>query len=184
MGNFKVFVLGFFLAWPAFAEVRSLSFGGPTLAPMNAVVFCLSYPADCAVTTASPSHSGFSNAQLWEQLKEVNQSVNAGIIADEDKRGDPGIDKWLISPTRGNCADYAVTKRHELLGLGWPSSSLLLSDLTIPDGEGHTVLIVKSPLGDYVLDSLRPEIRPFSQVPYHWLKVQSQSDPKFWVSFR
>ncbi|MGZ3649760.1 MAG: transglutaminase-like cysteine peptidase [Bdellovibrionota bacterium] len=182
MGNFKVLVLVFVFARPAFAEARSLSFGKPVLAPMNAVIFCQSYPADCAATGASGPHASLTNAQLGEQLREVNQSVNAGISADEDKRGDPGIDKWLISPSRGNCADYAVTKRHELLGLGWPSSSLLLADLTIPDGAGHTVLIVRSPMGDLVLDSLRPDIRAFSQVPYNWLKVQSPIDPNFWVT--
>ena len=34
---------------------------------------------------------------------------------------------WRLYPRRGNCNDYAVTKRHALLAQGIPSSALLLA---------------------------------------------------------
>ncbi|WP_240543982.1 transglutaminase-like cysteine peptidase [Bradyrhizobium canariense] len=55
-------------------------------------------------------------------------------------------------PSAGNCGDYAVTKRHLLLRLGWPSSSLLLGEVTIrTTGEHHLVLLVLDNLSGIII---------------------------------
>ncbi len=42
---------------------------------------------------------------------------------------------------RGNCHDYAVTKRHELIRQGWPAASLRLAVAYTPSGIGHLVVV-------------------------------------------
>jgi predicted transglutaminase-like cysteine proteinase len=41
-----------------------------------------------------------------------------------------------------------------LLARGWPSRSLLLSEVVIPTGEHHQLLVVRVKNGDLVLDNL------------------------------
>ena len=45
------------------------------------------------------------------------------------------------------------------------------------DGEGHAVLTVKTDHGDFVLDNLSDEIRPWSATGYQFFKRQAQDDP-------
>ena len=117
----------------------------------------------------------------WIELKDVNRRVNRSIVA---KREHGGVldEQWLISPKAGNCHDYAVTKRHELLARGWPSGSLLLAEAVVPGGEYHLTLIVRTDDGDFVLDNLDPNIRPWSQTRYRWLRIQSPTNPRFWAT--
>ena len=54
---------------------------------------------------------------------------------------------WTIAPHEGDCNDYAVTKRHQLLEKGLPSSALRLSvTKTVTLGVGHLVLVVSTKL--------------------------------------
>jgi predicted transglutaminase-like cysteine proteinase len=87
---------------------------------------------------------------------------------------------WLVAPKAGDCNDYAVTKRHELLARGWPSRSLLLAEVVISSGEHHLVLVVRTRDSDLVLDNLNENIRHWSKTGYQWVRVQMPSNPKFW----
>ena len=64
---------------------------------------------------------GSSDQDRWADLKEVNQTVNASIVPEPNTEGLAG-EKWLINPARGDCNDYAVSKRFELLERGWPAN--------------------------------------------------------------
>ena len=50
------------------------------------------------------------------------------------------------------------------------------------DGNGHTILTVKTDKGDYILDNMVGEIRLWDQTGYKFVKRQSQTDPNVWVS--
>jgi predicted transglutaminase-like cysteine proteinase len=86
----------------------------------------------------------------------------------------------LISPKAGDCHDYAVTKRHELMAQGWPARSLLLSEVETSWGEHHLVLVVRTSEGDLVADNLNGNIRNWSKTPYQWVRIQSPANPTFW----
>jgi predicted transglutaminase-like cysteine proteinase len=91
-------------------------------------------------------------------------------------------EEWIINPDRGDCNDYAVSKRHELLRRGWPARALLLSEVVINSGEHHLVLLVRTRSGDVVLDNLTPQIKPWLQAPYRWVRVQSPSYNGLWAT--
>jgi len=67
---------------------------------------------------------------------------------------------------------------------GWmmrsSSKALRLSVVKTASGIGHLVLVVVTTKGDIVLDNLTEVIRPWQSTDYHWLKIQSATDAKFW----
>jgi predicted transglutaminase-like cysteine proteinase len=151
----------------------------PTLAPFQHVRFCLRYPSDCKSNPAESERIEL-NAATSELLKRINHSVNMSIAPTLKNYGPNLGDGWTIAPDTGDCNDYAVTKRHELLENGLPSKALRLSVVTTEAGIGHLVLVVATTKGDIVLDNLTEVIRPWQSTNYHWLKIQSANDAKFW----
>jgi predicted transglutaminase-like cysteine proteinase len=120
------------------------------------------------------------NAENSELLKRVNRSVNMSITPQLKSYGSNLEDEWKIAPDRGDCNDYAVTKRHKLVENGLPSKALRLSVVTTATGIGHLVLVVTTTKGDVVMDNLTEAIRPWQSTNYHWLKIQSATDARFW----
>src|SRR5438270_12612350 len=157
----------------------SIMDASPTLAPFQHVRFCLHYPSDCKSDPAESERIDL-NAETLGLLKRVNHRVNNSIIPKPKSYGATLGDGWTIAPEMGDCNDYAVTKRHELLEHGLPSSALRLSVVKTTSGIGHLVLVVVTTKGDLVMDDLTEVIRPWQSTDYHWLKIQSATNSKFW----
>ena len=161
---------------------KRISFGNYTLAPMAFTQFCLRYRDQCkAQQTVFRGGSVHLTEERWDDLKSVNKSVNANIAPEPNTAGLAG-EKWLINPARGDCNDFAVTKRAQLLKRGWPARSLLLSEVTTSWGEGHLILVVRTSAGDLVLDNLTASIQPWTRAPYHWKRMQTPENPNYWAS--
>lgn len=160
-----------------------ISFDDPVLPPMGHTLFCLTYPDDCAVHGIDFRRRNIAlTEERWNELNTINREVNRDIIPDPSIG--PATDEWKISPLTGNCHDYAVSKRHELLAQGWPSRALLLSEVVVPSGEHHLVLVVRMKNVDLVLDNLNANIRPIAQTryQYQWIRIESPYNPKFWMT--
>jgi predicted transglutaminase-like cysteine proteinase len=160
-------------------SVTSIVEASPTLAPFQHVRFCLRYPSECKSNPTENARIDL-DTQTTELLKRVNHSVNMSIIPTAKSYGSNLGDGWTIAPDMGDCNDYAVTKRHELLESGLPAKALRLSVVKTASGIGHLVLVVVTTKGDIVLDDLSEVIRPWQSTDYHWLKIQSATDPKLW----
>jgi len=150
-----------------------------TLVPFQHVRFCLRYPAECKPSSAETNRIEL-DLQTMQLLERVNRDVNLAIIPTVKNYGKDLGDRWTIAPDTGDCNDYAVTKRHDLLESGLPSGALRLSVVKTASGIGHLVLVVATTNGDVVLDNLTAAIRPWQTTEYQWLKIQSASDPRFW----
>ena len=155
----------------------------PTLAPFQQVRFCLRYPSDCKANPTEDERIDL-NAETSELLKRVNHSVNMYINPRPKSYGPYLGEGWTIAPEMGDCNDYAVTKRHQLLENGLPSKALRLAVVKTASGVGHLVLVVVTTKGDIVLDDLTEVIRPWRSTDYHWLKIQSATDSKFWYEIK
>ena len=119
----------------------------------------------------------------WADLVRINADVNRSIIPERNMRGVAG-EQWLISPASGDCNDYAVTKRHKLLSLGWPSHALLLAEVAAQSGEHHLVLVIRAREGDFVADNLNANIKRWVQTRYEWVRIQSPRNPNYWATVR
>jgi predicted transglutaminase-like cysteine proteinase len=161
--------------------IKRISFSDYTLPPM-AYTQCIRYADQCRQTRmlfrGGPVHM---TAERWEELNDVNKSVNSSIVPEANTEG-VAAKNWLISPSHGDCNDYAVTKRAELLDRGWAARTLLLSEVVTSWGEHHLVLVVRTSAGDVILDNLTPQIRPWLRAPYRWLRMQTPKNPNFWTT--
>ena len=117
-------------------------------------------------------------------LDRVNRDVNAAINPMVKAYGSDIQDGWAISPVMGDCNDYAVTKRHELLQNGLPAQTLRLSVVKTASGIGHLVLVVVTTKGDLVLDNLTETILPWQSKDFQWMKIQSARDARFWYNVK
>jgi predicted transglutaminase-like cysteine proteinase len=153
----------------------------PTLAPIMHTIFCSRYPADCKTSGEDIASLPESSSTLLGELRKVNQSVNQSIAPQPNNRGLAG-EEWLISPGTGDCNDYAVTKRHELLARGWPPSALLLAEVITTTRKHHLVLIVRFKNGDVVLDNLLSDVTNWTVPRYDWVRLQSPDNPRYWLA--
>jgi predicted transglutaminase-like cysteine proteinase len=163
------------------SAIHRIRFETPTLPPMAYTMFCLHYEDECRAKPLFRGGPVRLTEERWAEITGVNQIVNHRIIPEQNEGGLAG-EKWLINPDRGDCNDYAVSKRHELLERGWPARTLLLSEVVTNSGEHHLVLVVRTTSGDLVLDNLTAQIRPWSRVPYRWVRIQMPNKPKYWAT--
>ena len=161
--------------------LQFIRFSAPTLAPMAFTQFCLKYPADCKTPRLSRGERIELNATRWSELEAVNRAVNSSIHPERNEDGLAG-ERWLLEPPRGDCNDYAVTKRHQLMARGWPARDLLLSEVVTRTGEHHLVTVVRTSSGDLVLDNLTNQIVPWSHTRYRWVRIQTPRNPNYWAS--
>ena len=160
--------------------IQRIKFEEPTMAPMAYTMFCLHYKGECTPHVRFRGGPVHLTADRWADLVDVNKSVNKAIIPQRETRAET----WLINPDHGDCNDYAVTKRHELIKRGWPARVLLLSEVVVPNGEHHLVVVVRTNSGDLVLDNLTPQIRPWSRAPYQWVRIQLPNNARLWASLK
>jgi len=164
------------------SAVMPISEASPTLSPFQHVRFCLRYPADCKSDPTETTTVELT-ADTIETIQRVNRDVNASImpVGRSNAVDDGG---WTISPASGDCNDYAVTKRHELVRSGLPAKAVRLAVVKTTSGIGHLVLVVSTNKGDLVLDNLSETIMPWQLTKYHWVKIQSASDARFWFEVK
>lgn len=169
-------------------QLDQISFGEPTLPPMAHTMFCLRYPQDCeARRTDFRKRNILMTAERLNDLNSVNREVNRDINP-QANLGGLATEEWVLSPAAGDCNDYAVTKRHKLLARGWPPRALLLSEVVVPSGEHHLVLVVRmmDPESrqnvDLVLDNLSAALRPVGVTPYKWVRAESPRNPRYWFT--
>ena len=91
---------------------------------------------------------------------------------------------WAYPRGAGDCEDYVLEKRRDLMSKGISLSDLLITVVRKPDGEGHAVLTVRTDEGDYVLDNLTDAIKPWEETGYRYLKRQSTTHTGRWVTIR
>lgn len=169
-----------------YLQLDLITFKEPTLAPMAHVAFCLHYTTDCEVKGADfRKRNVVMTIDRLHDLNAVNREANRDITP-QPNLGGLAAEQWLVSPSAGDCNDYAVTKRHKLLERGWPSRALLLAEVVVPSGEHHLVLVVRMKDPDtfrnveLVLDNLSASLRSVEQPPYKWVRIESPNNPKYW----
>ncbi len=163
------------LSNPAFAAVSGL-----TSIPIGHAKFCQTRPQECTINTNIEDVVPLTQGR-WQELLEVNTSLNASIVPVTDKDLYGVAEFWTYPQGFGDCEDYALAKRAELIKRGWNPSVLLITVLVSPKIGGHAVLMVRTDRGDLILDNLEGLIKVWNQTPYKYVKRQSQSNAGQWV---
>ena len=153
--------------------------GGAARAPAGHIDFCQRYPQECR--TGARVAAVRLTASLWQELIAVNQTVNTLIRPETDEKLHGVAEYWELSLTAGDCEEYVILKRHELIARGWPASVLLITVVRDELGEGHAVLTVRTDRGDLILDNKRATIMPWMLTGYRYVKMQAQADAGAWT---
>lgn len=154
--------------------------GKLTSIPVGASDFCKRRPDECAPNAQVVDAVTLTEAN-WAQLLSVNTYFNQTIVPVTDEDLYQVAEYWTYPNGYGDCEDYALAKRRQLIEDGWPASTLLMTVVRQPNGEGHAVLMVRTDRGDLILDNKVGLVNVWSDTPYHFLKRQSQQSPGQWV---
>ncbi len=171
------------LATPAVAA-SAMTTGGLTSQPIGHYDFCKMHKDECSIRPADLNPATM-NAALWQRLTTVTTAVNAAVEPMSDLEVYGKDEVWAYPDSGvGDCEDYVLEKRRRLNQLGISLANLLITVVRKPDGEGHAVLTVRTSKGDYVLDNLSDQVRPWDQTGYRFLKRQAIDNTGRWVSIR
>ena len=160
---------------PAFSA-SWLRLGQETSRPYGHVDYCLRHAVDCA---RRKTQGSLPPARL-STLKQVNVAVNRAIKPVSDQTQYGRLEVWNASATAGDCEDYALQKRAQLLHRGFRPEDLLLA-MASTGSDHHTVLVVRTRLGDFVLDNLTDAVLPVSASRLDFIKVQSPAHGGNWL---
>ena len=147
--------------------------------PMGAVLFCEKHESECPEQPSQP-HEVTMSPGRWNDLRAVQDAVNRRI----DSASTAEIDWHYPHGRIGNCVQYALEKRRELITRGWPSGALLLATVVTPNRNRHLLLVIATTEGDWVLDNLVSGITRWNDLPYKWIARQQAASIRNWVSIR
>ena len=162
------------------AASRYMRTGAVTSQPIGHYQFCQTNKAECSVVSANVMPARVTDFG-WNVIKEVNAEVNRRILpmTDLDIYGRDEV--WAYPTDVGDCEDFVLEKRRELMKHGFAAANLLITVVRKPDGEGHAVLTVRTMDGDFILDNLDEGVRLWSETPYRFMKRQADYDSGRWV---
>ncbi|RUX64853.1 transglutaminase [Mesorhizobium sp. M7A.F.Ca.US.014.04.1.1] len=155
--------------------------GGRTTQPVGHYEFCQRIPGECSERTRRGAPVELTR-KLWATIVNINNSVNTRIKPRTDMEN-YGVEEYWAYPANGygDCEDYALAKRRELMDVGVPAGNLLMTVARQPNGDGHAVLTVRTSLGEFILDNLETKVLSWTDTDYTYLKRQSDQNSGVWV---
>ncbi|MGF0537793.1 transglutaminase-like cysteine peptidase [Agrobacterium sp. ES01] len=169
------------VATPAPNTPYAMPTGSVTSQPIGHYDFCRAHRDECSIRS-QPSAPPTITDHGWDIVRNVNASVNSTITPMTDMEIYGREEVWAYPVDAGDCEDFVLLKRKMLIEAGFPVSALLITVVRKPDGEGHAVLTLRSSDGDFVLDNLSDDVKPWFRTPYSFLKRQATFDTGRWVT--
>ncbi len=168
----------------AYAEATPIGDGTNAAPPPGFVSFCIHTPNACTNHNPATISKVTVDDRIATILVSVNNRVNNAIVYKSDVEQYGVANRWTLDAAGGygDCKDYALAKREALRTAGLPESALRIAIVRTTSDELHAVLTVDTDRGVLVMDSLTPEIRPWSDTSYRWLIRQAPDSPLHWVT--
>ena len=96
--------------------------GGTVAQPLGAVLFCLKNATECSDQLPTTQQVKMT-PELWTDLVSVQHDINRSFKLNREARF-----AWDYSANgTGNCVQFALEKRRELIRRGWPAGVLQLA---------------------------------------------------------
>lgn len=148
-----------------------------TKAPMGFNGVCQRYDWACA----ADRQSGVANRAILRLAARINSRINRRVRSISDRRQYNQPEVWAL-PTRrgGDCEDFALLKKRELIAAGVSPNMLLMATVLDRRRNSHAVLVLRTDEGDFVLDNLTNQIHHWQDTGYTFLKLQNPSRPANW----
>lgn len=147
-------------------------------APTGASAICSAYDWACASGAMTPA-----GAEVLKIAAKVNMAANAAVRPISDQSQFSVAERWSLPTARGgDCEDYALLKKQQLIAAGVAPNRLLVAVVLDRQRQPHAVLVLRSDMGDFVLDNLTKRVLPWQSTGYAFLRMQDPRDPSRWVS--
>ena len=163
---------------------RWMPIGGLSRPPIGHLGFCQDHPNECVKPAPLRSLSEPPqplSTSIIVAIAALNTRVNGAIVARSDQELYGVEEHWAFPASGyGDCEDYVLEKRRELMAMGVDAANLLITVVKKLDGTGHAVLTLRSDQGDFILDNLDWRIRLWRETSYRYIKRQSSTDPAQW----
>ncbi|MDZ7823753.1 MAG: transglutaminase-like cysteine peptidase [Ahrensia sp.] len=154
---------------------------GATTQPIGHYEFCKASPTECKAISPNVAPHVLTR-ENWAAIVDINNAVNTRVAPLTDDQIWGKVEVWSYPTTVGDCEDYVLQKRKELMQEGFAASNLLITVVKQPNGDGHAVLTVRTDRGDFILDNLVGRINEWRDTPYKYLKRQSTGHAGRWVT--
>lgn len=164
----------FFLSsFAVFAGGTEMELIGKGFGPPAFNAFCHRNGALCS--TGAGARIVHLDPSRRAELQRLNTEINHRIRERSDRVVYGVEDNWTLPGAAGDCEDFAILKKSELMKRGWPSAALLLTVARLRYSErGHVVLTVRTSDGDLVLDNRSNAVKDWSHTPYRYYARQAQ----------
>ncbi|MEM6634416.1 MAG: transglutaminase-like cysteine peptidase [Pseudomonadota bacterium] len=148
--------------------------------PQGFIGVCDRYAWACAAKVRA-STTVVDDRGIMALAQRVNRSVNFRYPQITDQAQFNREEHWTL-PTRrgGDCEDFALEKKRQLLAAGVPADRLLIATAFLRDRTRHAVLVVRTSKGDMVLDNLTNRILPWEKTGLTFLRMQNPNKPATW----
>ncbi|MBD9446546.1 transglutaminase-like cysteine peptidase [Rhizobium sp. RHZ01] len=176
--RFAIFALASALASHGTAAAASMLQPIRTIgAPRPFVSACHHYAWLCG----KASGHAMGDAEAFALLGRVNTQVNANVRQADDQSTTGKSDDWSLPVDgKGDCEDFALMKKKELMAAGFRSDRLALAVVLDRGGNNHVVLMARLSEGDYVLDNLSGGIKSWEKTGYTFIARQSFEHQRVW----
>ena len=152
---------------------------GEVSPPAGAHGICAMYDWACAKS----NRTVLVDDALMQTVRSVNSRANRSIRPVSDYNQYRVAERWSLPSARGgDCEDYALYKKRELIRAGIPAEQLLIAVVLDRKRQSHAVLILRTGTQDLVLDNMNSRILPWQKTGYTFLRVQDPRQPSRWVS--
>lgn len=146
--------------------------------PSGAANLCAQYNWACA----GKRSVSMSSQQELKVVEQVNRRVNRSTREVTDQSQYKTTERWALPTARGgDCEDFALLKKRDLIHAGVDPSKLLIATVLDTRRVPHAVLVYRSSNGDLVLDNLTNRIKPWTATRYLFLRMQDPNRPGRWV---
>jgi predicted transglutaminase-like cysteine proteinase len=133
------------------------------------------------------------NDDIQTRVKAIHRRVNQKIIYQTDAITHPDLlipEQWdlLLEGGRGDCEDYALTKRHHLRAEfpAWHHCFRIATCWTRAgdDSTYHATLLVDTESGMFILDNNFRDVVAIGSVNWRWHKIEDVFSPSGWSELR
>lgn len=146
--------------------------------PSGAINLCSQYDWACAAKRSVK----LSSQQELKVVNQVNRRVNESTREVTDQSQYKMRERWALpTPRGGDCEDFVLLKKRDLIHAGVDPSKLLIATVLDTRRTPHAVLVYRSAQGDLILDNLTNRIKPWTATRYLFLRMQDPKRPSQWV---
>jgi predicted transglutaminase-like cysteine proteinase len=136
--------------------------------------YCTRHGDDCRIDLGQPLTLNLTPAR-FDALKSINLAINRVVLPMTDMDHWGVEDHWdQAEDGYGDCEDYQLLKRKLLVEAGFPRRAMLMTVVHDEDDNGHAVLMIRSSIGDLILDNRTDDILSWRETGYRFVQRESQ----------